>query len=265
MTAWRRGRGACALLFAAFAACRGADEATSPPIHSHVALFPVDTSALHGDAAAAADPIIAAVLEQCLDGRLSYRLRDAIEAECGAGSTTLLPHPFANDLDDAWDQEPTPQLAIVTSVKPRSATHDGRVGGTVVGTLGWFMIGIPGYVIDDYDEFAPVELEITLYEGVERSDRNLGAFEVGNEAVATDFIDRNGVAFVPYVLTILIPPHFLSAMSHDDPAEMAELLLQKIATTAARGISARIHSWEVPTREAEPPTAPTPTAPIKGG
>jgi hypothetical protein len=47
------------------------------------------------------------------------------------------------------------------------------------------------------------------------------------------------------VLTILIPPHFVSALSEDDPAEVAELLLESIVKTAARGISTRVRSWEL--------------------
>jgi len=236
-----------ALLLVTSAGCQAPQAGTSSPIRSRVALFRVDTSALQSDDLRAVDRSSRVLLAQCIDGTVSSRLREAIEAECGPDSTTLLPRAFAEDLDYAWDQEPTPQLAIVARLKRRSAEPEDRVGGVIVGTVGWLLIGIPGYFIDDYDQRSPIELEMTLYEGLARSDRDLGTVSAGDEAVSTDFVDRNGFNVLPYVMTILVPPHLVSAMDQDDPEAVATLLLDSVVTTAARAISERIRAWELVT------------------
>ena len=216
----------------------------APPIRSHVAMFRVDTSALEGRDLSKEDAVTKAVLDQCADGRLSARLHSAIEESCGAGKTALLARSFTRNLDYAWDQDPAPDLAIVARLKPREGASEGKTTGTIVGTVGWFLIGVPGYFVDDYDARPPLALEISLYEGVARSDRNLGDFEVGAEAVSTNFIDRNGASVLPYVCTLIIPPHFVSAWSDDDAESVADLLLQSVVRTAAEGVSTRIRAWE---------------------
>ena len=215
-----------------------------PPIRSHVALFRVDASALQGRDLAKEDAVTKALLDQCVDGRLSSRLHTAIEEQCGNGSTALLPRAFAKDLDYAWDQDPAPDLAIVARLKPRAGVSEDNVTGAIVGTVGWLMIGVPGYFVDDHDDQPPLALEISLYEGVARSDRDLGQFEVGAASVSSNFIDRNGARVLPYVVTLLVPPYFVSKWSDDDPDAVAEILLASIVKTAAEGVSARIRAWE---------------------
>jgi hypothetical protein len=215
-----------------------------PPIRSHVALFRVDTSALEGRDLEKEDAVAKAVLHQCIDGRLSARLHTAIEAQCGAGSTALLPKAFAKNLDYAWDQDPAPDVAIVARLTPRAGSSEDKVTGAIVGSVGWFLIGVPGYFVDDHEERPPLALEISLYEGVERSERDLGDFEIGADSISTNFIDRNGASVLPYVCTLLIPPYFVSKWSDDDPDAVAELLLESIVKTAAEGVSARIRAWE---------------------
>lgn len=229
----------------AVVALLGCKASAEPPIRSHLALFRVDASALQARDASKDDAVTKAVLGECADGRLSSRLCAAVDEQCGAGATTLLPRAFAKNLDYAWDQDPAPDLAIVARVKPHVAPHEDEVGGAIIGTCGWLLIGIPGYFVDDYSEHAPFELEIALYEGVERSDRDLGHFTVGADSVSTNFIDRNGATVLPYVMTIIIPPHLVSRWDQDDPDTVAELLLESIARTAALGISARIRQWEL--------------------
>ena len=215
-----------------------------PPIRSHVALFRVDASALQGRDLAKEDAVTKALLDQCVDGRLSSRLHTAIEEQCGSGSTALLPRAFAKDLDYAWDQDPAPDLAIVARLKPRAGVSEDNVTGAIVGTVGWLMIGVPGYFVDDHDDQPPLALEISLYEGVARSDRDLGQFEVGAASVSSNFIDRNGARVLPYVVTLLVPPYFVSKWSDDDSDAVAEILLASIVKTAAEGVSARIRAWE---------------------
>lgn len=216
----------------------------APPIRSHVALFRVDASALEGRDLEKEDAVTKALLEQCVDGRLSARLQTAIEEQCGAGSTALLPRAFAKNLDYAWDQDPAPDLAIVARLVPRKGTSEDDVTGAIVGSVGWFLLGVPGYFVDDHEERPPLALEISLYEGVARSERDLGAFEVGAASVSTNFIDRNGASVLPYVYTLLVPPYFVSKWSEDDPEAVAELLLASIVKTAAEGVSTRIRAWE---------------------
>jgi len=156
-----------------------------PPIRSHVALFRVDASALQGRDLAKEDAVTKALLDQCVDGRLSSRLHTAIEEQCGSGSTALLPRAFAKDLDYAWDQDPAPDLAIVARLKPRAGVSEDNVTGAIVGTVGWLMIGVPGYFVDDHDDQPPLALEISLYEKIARSDRDLGQFEVGAASVSS--------------------------------------------------------------------------------
>jgi hypothetical protein len=215
-----------------------------PPIRSHVALFRVDASALQGRDLAKEDAVTKALLDQCVDGRLSSRLHTAIEEQCGSGSTALLPRAFAKDLDYAWDQDPAPDLAIVARLKPRAGLSEDNVTGAIVGSVGWFLLGVPGYFVDDHEDQPPLALEISLYEGVARSDRNLGQFEVGADSVSSNFIDRNGASVLPYVFTFVVPPYFVSKWSDDDPDAVAEILLASIVKTAAEGVSARIRAWE---------------------
>ncbi len=240
-------------LLATLAACQSSSSAEAvqsdhpAAIRSRVALFRVDASELREVAPTTKDAVTAAILAPCLDDRLSLRLHAAIEKECGRGAVALLPRPFANDLDYAWDQEPPPQLAIVAKVIRREAERSGKVGGAIAGTVGWLLVGIPSLFIDDYDQASPIEIEIALFEGVARSDRNVGKFQVGNEPITSDFIDRNGGAPLPYVMSLLIPPHFVSAMDQDDPDAVAELILDAVISTAAHGVATRIRAWESPT------------------
>ncbi len=234
---------AALLAAAALTACSSAPAA--PPIRSHVALFRVDTSALAQRDVAKESSVARAVLDECADGRLSARLQVALDAACGAGSTTLLARSFAQNLDYAWDQDPEPDLAIVAKLKPADVTPDGKAVGAIAGTVGWLLIGIPGYIIDDYEDRPPFELELRIYEGVERSERDLGEFQVGGEAISTNFIQRNGASVLPYVMTLVVPPHLISRWDQDDPEASADLLLQSVVDAAARDLSTRIRAWEL--------------------
>ncbi len=236
---------------------RATDAPAATPIRSRVALFRIDASALRRPAPPAAegkeradDAVTKAILAPCLDDRLSQRLHAAIEAQCGAGTTQLLARPFADDLDYAWDQEPPAQLAIVARLKRRDAQAQNKLGGAIVGTVGWLLVGIPSLFIDSYEHASPVELELALFEGIARSDRPLGALAVGEQAISTDFIDRND-RVLPYMMTLLIPPHFVSALDQDDPEAIAEIVLQALVDTGASAIAARIRAWERPEQPAE--------------
>lgn len=225
-------------------------EATTPdagPIRSRVALFRVDARALRTPTATDAedDAVTKAILAPCLDERLSRRLHAAIESRCGRGTTQLLDRPFADDLDFAWDQEPPPQLAVVARVKRRDAQAQNKLGGAIAGTVGWLLVGIPSLFIDDYEHASPVELELALFEGIARSDRPLGSLAVGEKPVSTDFIDRND-GVLPYMMTLLIPPHFVSALDQDDPEAIADEVLEALVEAGAQEIAARIRAWERP-------------------
>jgi hypothetical protein len=236
------------LVLAVLTGCQASGEGRLPPhrpTHSHVALFRIDTKELEREGPHAVDPAAESFLEKCIDGRLSLRLRDAIDAECGPATATLLPRAFNNNLDYAWDLEPAPELAIVAKMKRHESAPEDKVGGAVAGTIGWLIIGLPGYLISDFDHYPPIELSITLYEGVARSDRNLGTFAVGNQPVPTNFLDRNGTSVMPYVMTILIPPHFVSKFDEGDPEAVADLLIDAVVRRAARGIGERVRSWEL--------------------
>ncbi|MBL8841257.1 MAG: hypothetical protein JNL90_06960 [Planctomycetes bacterium] len=237
----------------AVAGCAGSANDFEPatpdagPIRSRVALFRVDARALRAPGAAAEDDdaVTNAILAPCLDDRLSQRLHAALEARCGRGTTQLLARPFADDLDFAWDQEPPPQLAVVARVKRRDAQAQNKLGGAIAGTVGWLLVGIPSLFIDDYEHASPVELELALFEGIARSDRPLGSLAVGEKPVSTDFIDRND-GVLPYMMTLLIPPHFVSALDQDDPEAIADEVLEALVDAGAQEIATRIRAWERP-------------------
>jgi hypothetical protein len=244
-----RWSGALPALLLALVGCSATNDganAGDPAIKSHVALFRVDASQVQSGAGS--DELAKLLVARCTDAKFSNRLLDSLKSHCGPEAAALLESPLKSvddELGIAWQATPKPDYAVAVTVRPKGQLAMSRSGSWVLSTVGWLICGIPGYVVDDYEYGLPVEIEARLWWHNPSGDRRpLKTFTTANETYVTDYIDRNSFISVPYCLTILVPPHVLSAFDQDNLDATADALLQSALDRIALGVAARIRESE---------------------
>lgn len=243
--------GLAALLSTGCQSSAGADEQGDlAPIASQVAFFQADASAVTGDGEK--DPLAHALLAKFADPKLSGELLESLARACG--TTAVFPvDSYCSSPDTelhlAWDegarrQKPRTDYAVVVTVRPLASGAMAKDGSWVLSTVGWLLCGIPGYVVDDYEYSLPVVIETRIYQHAQQIRSAKDAFTSEKERYTTDYIDRNDFISFPYVCTILVPPHVLSALGKDEDDEIAAALFRSALERVAQGVSKRIRQWE---------------------
>jgi hypothetical protein len=220
------------------------------PITSQVALFEVDASKVKADGSK--DPLTRSLLAKFVDEKLSASLLESFGRACGGGAVFPV-DGFCRSPDTelhlAWDegarlQKPRTDYAVVVTVRPIGSGELVKDGSWALSTIGWLLCGIPGYVVDDYDYALPVVFETRIFAHAQNARNAKDQFTSEKDRYSTDYIDRNRFVSLPYVFTILIPPHVLSAFGEDDTEETAAMLFRAVLDRVAQGVSNRIREWE---------------------
>lgn len=220
------------------------------PIRSQVALFEVDASKVKADGSK--DPLTRSLLEKFVDEKLSASLLESLGRQCGEAAVFPV-EGFCRSPDTelhlAWDegarrQKPKTDYAVVVTIRPLGSGELVKDGSWVLSTIGWLICGIPGYVVDDYDYALPVVLETRIYPHAQDVRNAKDQFTSEKDRYSLDYIDRNRFVSFPYVCSILVPPHVLSALGEDDTEETAALLFRAALDRVAQGVSNRIREWE---------------------
>jgi len=243
------GAWAVAGLVAASTGCQSSGDDLAP-IASQVAVFQAD--AVQVKAEASKDPLTRSLLAKFADEKLSAALMESLGRFCGEGAVFPVDGYCRSpdvELHLAWDegarrQKAKTDYAVVVTVRPLASPELVKDGSWALSTIGWLLCGIPGYVVDDYDYGLPVVLETRIYQHAEDSRSAKDHFTSERDLYTADYIDRNSFISFPYVCTILIPPHVLSALGHDDTEETAVALFRAALDRVAQGVSNRIRQWE---------------------
>jgi hypothetical protein len=244
-----RWSGALPAMLLALAGCSATNDgagAGDRAIQSHVALFQVDASQVQSGGGS--DELAKLLVARCTDAQFSTRFLESLKSHCGPEAAALLESPLKSVEDElglAWQATPRPEFAVAVTVRPKGPLAMSRSGSWVLSTLGWLVCGIPGYVVDDYEYGLPVEIEARLWWHNPTGDRHpLKTFTTATETYVTDYIDRNDFISVPYCLTILVPPHVLSAWDQDNLDATADALFQSALDRITQGVAARIREHE---------------------